>query len=553
MKASICILVQLVHTNLASAALPAAGNSLMQSRLRGSRTTVESTDKDAEVVTADAETKSFPAQSPTNPKTLFGGQRYSDDDESCSAEGITPGVCALASLARPPPVAVASEGAGADCDKKESAERLERALIAEIESALAGNHTGFDESRLQALKQELEPLFETLPHEMAASEGGLGLPSARYLLHQHFLRQHHWYVRGLDPAGDSRKPPNDKEALRSRVAGHLLEVLENKVGKKGLNLECLAVFVATLEHLLHGDQRERLKQSWNIHSLQPESTTDASGLASVLEVFMAHYVYVGFSSENGYAMSLQDGLREVKTISRIYAPWSDIQSSVQQQVEKRIHLSGSSLSFEDAAQAADSVLLYFNEASGSMCHDMEKTFFSLPGGETGRVKLQDLRNNGGGLFRESEQYLQELGALDDADPKESYVYLANYMLGPSNCDGTTSFYDLCCPNECESHKMHLEHAVAHSSDAITSITEVVTRRLGAPIASDALARLKDIANAGTGNFPIHGLSFAAWLHTMFPQECPKPRSADFNGMDGGAVPDAKQDFQATAQYSFTEW
>ena len=33
-----------------------------------------------------------------------------------------------------------------------------------------------------------------------------------------------WYVRGLNPAGDGRRPPDDKEALRSRVAGHLLEV-----------------------------------------------------------------------------------------------------------------------------------------------------------------------------------------------------------------------------------------------------------------------------------------------------------------------------------------
>jgi len=32
-----------------------------------------------------------------------------------------------------------------------------------------------------------------------------------------------WYVRGLNPAGDGRRPPDDKEALRSRVAGHLLE------------------------------------------------------------------------------------------------------------------------------------------------------------------------------------------------------------------------------------------------------------------------------------------------------------------------------------------
>jgi len=550
MRAFIFTLTVLLQRTSASVASPAQSNALMQSRLRGSKTVVRSAEQDEMVVTADAGTDSLPVEKPATPRSLFGGQQYSDDDESCSADGITPGVCALASLARPPPVA---KGAASDCDKKESADRLERALIAEIESALAGKHAGFDEARLTALEQELEPLFATLPHEMGTPDAGLGLASARYLLHQHFLRQKHWYVRGLDPAGDGRKPPNDKEALRSRVAGHLLEVLENKVGQKGLNLRYLAVFVATLEHLLHGDQRERLKQSWAIHSLQQDGTTDVSGLLSVLDVFMAHYVYDSQKAASGYAMTLDEGLREVSTISRIYAPWSNIHSFVKEQVENRRRLSGSSLSFEDAAAAADKVLDYFQEVSGSMCHDMEKSFFSLIGGETGRVKLQDLRKHGGGLFRESQEYLQELGALDDTDPAEPYVYLANYMLGPSNCDGTTSFYDLCCPNECETHKMHLEHAIAHSSNAVSSITTAVTNRLGSPIPGDALARLEDISKTSAGSFPVHGLSFAAWLHNMFPKECPKPRAADFNGVDGGIVPDAKQDFQATAKDRFLDW
>lgn len=182
--------------------------SLMQSRLRGSRTTVETASND-EVL-------------PSFTRDVL-GQRYSDDDASCSAEGITPGVCALASLARLS--SASSTGRTVDCDKQESRDRLERALIAEIESALAGNHSGIDEQRLRSLEEELRPIYATLPREIPSksAEGGLGYAAARYLLHQHFLRRHAWYVRGLNPAGDGRRPPDDKEALRSRVAGHLLE------------------------------------------------------------------------------------------------------------------------------------------------------------------------------------------------------------------------------------------------------------------------------------------------------------------------------------------
>ena len=37
--------------------------------------------------------------------------------------------------------------------------------------------------------------------------------------------------------------------------------------------------VATLEHLLHGDERQRLKQSWLVHDLKPEEPwiMDGSG------------------------------------------------------------------------------------------------------------------------------------------------------------------------------------------------------------------------------------------------------------------------------------
>jgi hypothetical protein len=38
---------------------------------------------------------------PSATKQSISQQRYSDDDESCSSEGLTPGVCALAFLARP--------------------------------------------------------------------------------------------------------------------------------------------------------------------------------------------------------------------------------------------------------------------------------------------------------------------------------------------------------------------------------------------------------------------------------------------------------------------
>jgi len=508
--------------------VPAQGQVLIQSRLRGSKAVVI-------------------------PPLFIAGQRYSDDDESCSSEGITPGVCALAFLGRPEQSTSLSlfSSRSAENDKRESAERLERALIVEIESALAGNHTGFDAARVRSLEEELQPIFETLPHERSSDDapGGLGLASARYLLHQHFLREHAWYVRGLNPAGDGRKPPSAKEELRSRVAGHLLEVLENKVGKGGLNLKMLAVFVATLEFLIHGDQRERLKQAWLVHSLKTEGTADADTSSSVLRVFMAHYVFTSQKVDSGYVLTLDNGLDEVNTISRIYSGWPHIDSFIHGEVAKRKARGASGeLTFEDVFEAADKVLMNFQEVSGGMCRDMEKTFTGLEGGMNGSVRHADLiKSPSGSLFREPEEYLVSLGALDESQADGPRLLMPNYMLGPSNCDGTTSFYDLCCPNDCEAHKMHMERGLMKGpADPLQSVKTVVQQRLASAIPDDLLKHLHSLVQANQGQLLIHGRGFADWLHKVFPRDCPKPREADFKGMAGDTVPDANTDFQATA-------
>ena len=78
---------------------------------------------------------------------------------------------------------------------------------------------------------------------------------------------------------------------------------------------------------------------------------------------------------------------------------------------------------------------------------------------------------------------------------EFRVLMPNYMLGPSNCDGTTSFYDLCCPNACEVHKGHLEKAVMADTDHVKTITTVVGERSGV-VSPEMLRRLEQLAKDG---------------------------------------------------------
>lgn len=166
------------------------------------------------------------------------------------------------------------------------------------------------------------------------------------------------------------------------------------------------------------------------------------------------------------------------------------------------------------------------------------------------------------------EYLRELGALEGPFESE-LVLMPNYMLGPSNCDGTTSFYDLCCPNSCEVHKSRLERALmTDQGDPLNIITTVIRERSGfdlpemhfqlEQLAKDTISIVIvspwKFGNSGTRTFQkcqehggkilIHGQAFADLLHIVFPRECPKPRASDFKGMTG-AVPDANAEFQPT--------
>eukprot|EP00933_Yihiella_yeosuensis_P061781 TRINITY_DN64625_c0_g1_i1.p1 TRINITY_DN64625_c0_g1~~TRINITY_DN64625_c0_g1_i1.p1 ORF type:complete len:562 (+),score=104.35 TRINITY_DN64625_c0_g1_i1:200-1885(+) len=461
--------------------------------------------------------------------------KFSDDDESCSTNGVTPGVCALGWLGRS---GASGTCTGGDCKAAQS-DRLERALISEIESALGGNHAALNEPHLRLIEDELFPMFETLPQAKNLRSSGLGLSSARYLLFTYFLRKHRWYVRGLNPAGDARSEESVAESLRGHVAGQLLDLLEKEVGAKGLSLRVLSVFVATLEHLIHGDERERFKAAWNVHGLKADSKSDRKTVTSVLEVMIGHYLFTSQQSRSGYAFTLEKAREEVYQMSRTYDGWGDIHRFINEAVHKR----GPTLDLTQGMSAADEVLERFNEVSSALCGDLKRHMTTLPEGETGRVPLSHLRiASGMDFFRESTKYLRELGALDESDAKNPRVLITNYLQGPSNCDGTTSFYDLCCPDECGMKLKLLENAVASNPD-IDNV-QIIAQELSLADNSEMRKELQNIAQKDGGRISLHGRAFAGFLHKVSPLECSRPRVDDYDAQ--GAVPDAHMSFQKAA-------
>merc|ERR1719343_741878 len=153
----------------------------------------------------------------------------------------------------------------------------------------------------------------------------------------------------------------------------------------------------------------------------------------------------------------------------------------------------------------------------------------------GRVLLKDFYGSAlggsGWQFSESEDYLRELGALDESDAKRKAVIIPNYVYAPSNCLASSGMYAVCCLNECEGLLGHIEreigspHAVPERILAITAKLPSSTVPAPRDLSDTLRSRLNEVASHHGGTVPLHGRLFAQWLHHAYPRECPYPHKS----------------------------
>merc|ERR1719394_587291 len=168
------------------------------------------------------------------------------------------------------------------------------------------------------------------------------------------------------------------------------------------------------------------------------------------------------------------------------------------------------------------------------CRSLKAGLQELEYKNTGRVLLADFYRVGliGSFrFKESVDYLRQLGVLDETDGRHPSVIIANYLASRANCLAFTSFHSVCCIDECEGLMGHLERAIAEPRASPSRIAELVSgmhsdtvdapRNLSAPL----LTRLREIADHHDGLVPLHGRLFAQWMHHAYPLECPYPHAA----------------------------
>merc|ERR1719230_1137331 len=166
------------------------------------------------------------------------------------------------------------------------------------------------------------------------------------------------------------------------------------------------------------------------------------------------------------------------------------------------------------------------------CHDLKKTLVEMEDLGTGRVPLtrfyKSALDNISWQFMESVPYLRQLGALDETEPDAKSVVIPNYVYSPSNCVASSTFYSVCCIDECEALLGVLERSVeapdATPKEIAALVSKLPSDTVMAPRSLPDLlnSRLQEIATYHGGRVPLHGRLFAQWMHHAYPRECPYP-------------------------------
>jgi len=432
-----------------------------------------------------------------------------------------------------------------------STDELEALLQRQFQEAFGGA-SRLGENSLDTVERALAQMYATLPKN---NNGRLQPSVVRFALHRYFAGQHGWLIRGLEPAGGNWSSSSPTSVAQDRVPSYLQELYEQRLGGRGLNLRELAVLAATLERVVHEASLGWLEAAYRALQIPTTGRAAAEEVGKALSLHMMMFV----AGENILGMNQSEVLAVRDEIYEIYPAWDETSSwlkDVEQNVAYGRRARGNpfvmdALPFEEAGRIMDDVHDRYGKWQHSECMDMKERLLALEDTRgSGRVSLAAFysgRQNEEWQFSESVDYLRQLGALDESDPKRPRVIVPNYIGGPNNCLASAGLYDVCCISECEALMVELERAIAAptapAAQVAGAVSQISSSTVHAPrnLTARLLDRLDEVASRNGETIPLHGRLFAQWMHHAFPNECPYPHLA------GTTAPKTPEEWMAEKQ------
>jgi len=431
-------------------------------------------------------------------------------------------------------------------DGQISKQEVQLSLLEEIESSIG---SGAAAKKLKQLEAQLRPMYNALPKN---EHGGLSREVVRYALHRIFVQRHGWIVKGLDPAGDSFNSSSPTGVLKDQVPAYIQSLFEDRLHGKGMGLHELAVFGATIEHLVHNEAVGKLGDALQVQQILPTSTMSEKEADEVLDTYMMAYI-VGEDLKN---MTIYHATETIKEMPELYTAWKETQVYMR---SKRASITAGTqsheINFATLAKVAEDASEHFGVFQNKDCQELKNKLVAMEDRGSGRIRLADFYKpalDGAWEFQESVSYLRQLGALDESDSENKRVILANYLTSQTNCIASSSFYSVCCIDECEALIGHLEKEIAAPEAPPEQIVSLVGKQSSSSVIaprnlpSALLERLEGIAATHAGTVPIHGRLFAQWMHHAFPRECPYPH------LSGTYNPQLPDEFESNGQKSIAD-
>jgi len=393
--------------------------------------------------------------------------------------------------------------------------------------------------KLDAIEKKVLPIWNSLPKSAA---GRIERPLLRYIAHRYFMGTSSIMIRGFERSLQANQSLVGSADLLSRqVPAYLEAALESQHAQEhGFDLHDAVHMVAMLRKLISDSDAALLEKVYEAQRKSTARPLTRVGLEQVLHEYMVHWL-LGDDTE-----SIQSFLEDKYRLDQAFPRWSDITGLQVGEIrafdfERSRAGTGMSLagySFGDAQEIVGRITSSFASFWDDECTDMRDKLIAMDEHHTGRVPLSRFysrRLSAEWRFAESEDYLRELGALDETSTwhgKE--VIIPNYIGAASNCIVATPHYLVCCTDTCESILGDLEasiNAAVASPDEILALVKNMSSQTSLddedpPKLKGSLSRqLDQIATAHGGKVPLHGRLFAQWLHYAFPRECPFPHKS----------------------------
>jgi len=400
---------------------------------------------------------------------------------------------------------------------------------------MLGCGQGNQQNDLDTIEKKVLPIWNSLPK---SANGRIERPLLRYIVYRYFMGTSSLVIRGFEQSS----PVNESAAhiLSQQVPAYVEAVLQSQHAQDhGFDLQDAVHVVALLRKLIADSDTQALETIYNLRGEKTNVPLSRYGLHVVLRDYLVQWLMFEDSE------SLKEFQRHPERLNSDFPQWHRImmfRDGLVKTFDYNRHRAGKGFSqytFSDVQEIISSIRSSFAYFWDDMCIEMRTMLVNMDTYKTGRVPLKMFYSRPFSRewrFAESEDYLRQLGALDETSLwHSSEVIIPNYIAAASNCAVVQPHYLVCCADFCDGIFSELEAGVGGPvapPEQILNLVGNMSRQNDDlddeenPRLRGSLSRQLDkIAAAHGGQVPLHGRLFAQWLHLAYPMECPFPHVA----------------------------